>query len=380
MFIDESTIEVRSGSGGDGCVSFRREKYVPRGGPDGGNGGRGGSVYLRADTSLTTLIDLSRRRIYAAANGRSGGSNNKTGRCGEDIFVSVPVGTVVRQVPENPTAGRADADGPADGAPAGRTTPQSALLEAARSGVLLGDLVEPGQSLLVAEGGNGGRGNKSFASSTHQVPRVNTEGKPGETRRLYLELKLLADVGLVGLPNAGKSTLLSRVSAAQPKVAAYPFTTLEPHLGIVELSGFRRLVIADIPGLIEGAHAGHGLGVEFLRHIERTGVLLHMLSCESGDVEAMVDDYRTIENELASYSATLGEKPRLVVITKVDLLDAESAEEIKQQVEAGLGLASDSVLLLSGVTGQGLQELLEAADRLVAESRAPSDDDSTFDF
>src|SRR5688572_22548566 len=238
MFLDEAVITVRSGSGGDGCVSFRREKYIPRGGPDGGDGGRGGSVILRADRNLGTLLDLSRKATYRADDGKKGGGNNRAGRNAPDLIVPVPVGTVVRE----------------------------ALAERSpREGSLLGDLLEDGQELVVARGGKGGRGNKAFATPTRQVPREAEEGRPGDERKLYLELKLIADVGLVGLPNAGKSTLLSRLSRATPKIADYPFTTLTPNLGIAEVGDYRRIVIADIPGLIEGAHTGHGLGIEFLR-------------------------------------------------------------------------------------------------------------------
>lgn len=338
MFIDEATIVVRSGAGGHGCVSFRREKFIPRGGPDGGNGGRGGSVHLRANSNLSTLIDLSRKRHYVADDGRPGMGNNRTGRRGRDLFVHVPVGTVVR-----------DAD-TGDGG---------------RGGVLLGDLVEPGQTLTVAVGGKGGRGNKSYASSVHQVPRTSQEGGPGEERRLFLELKLLADVGLVGQPNAGKSTLLSRLSDARPKIADYPFTTLGPHLGITELSDYRRLVIADIPGLIEGAHLGHGLGIEFLRHVERTRALLHLVSLEAGSAEALEHQYRVVENELASFSGELAGKPEIVVASKMDLCP-DDAESLRAGLEARLGVP---VMVISAVTGRGLPALLEAASRLVEDAR-----------
>ncbi len=343
MFIDEATIVARSGAGGHGCVSFRREKFVPRGGPDGGKGGDGGSVHLRADRNLSTLIDLSRRRHYTAEDGRQGMGSNRTGRRGRDLTVAVPVGTIVR-----------DAD-TGDGG---------------RGGVLLGDLVEHGQRLTVAVGGKGGRGNKSYASAVHQVPRVSEEGRPGEERRLYLELKLLADVGLVGLPNAGKSTLLSRLSHARPKIADYPFTTLQPHLGITELSDYRRLVIADLPGLIEGAHLGHGLGIEFLRHVERTRVLLHLISVESRSVAALESEYLVVEKELASFSETLARKRKLVVASKVDVLPPDEGETLRSGLETRLGLP---VMAISAVTGVGIQPLLDAAARLVGESSESSE-------
>jgi len=339
MFLDEAIITVRSGSGGDGCVSFRREKYIPRGGPDGGDGGRGGSVYLRADRDLTTLSDLSRQTLYAARAGLRGGGNNRSGRSADDLLIDVPVGTVVREV----TAGLPRSDGQ-----------------------LLGELLVHGQTLLVARGGRGGKGNKAFASSTHQVPREAEDGEQGVERKLYLELKLLADIGLIGLPNAGKSTLLSRVSAATPKIADYPFTTLKPNLGIAELGDFERLVIADIPGLIEGAHHGAGLGIEFLRHIERTSILAHLVSVEAGSPEAMLRDYRTVEAELARYSKALGERRRLVVATKTDVLPGE---DVRPLVEAFSRLLGGPVFPLSAVTGEGLRDLLVAAARLLRTSR-----------
>ncbi len=338
MFLDEVTISVRSGDGGDGCVSFRREKFVPRGGPDGGRGGRGGHVILEASRSLTTLLDLSRRRSYAAENGRPGGPANCTGRTGRDVIVRVPVGTIVRSIAE-------DAEDPS-------------------SAEILGDLVEHGQSLLVGRGGRGGRGNKSFASSTHQVPRIAREGQPGEERRLYLELKLLADVGLVGLPNAGKSTLLARVSAATPKVAAYPFTTLQPQLGIAEVGDYRRIVVADIPGLIEGAHEGHGLGIEFLRHIERTRVLVHLVSLEAESIESLERDYTTVRRELESYSEALHRKPFIVVVTKTDLLPPDEAEVRRRTFSERLGRP---VLAMSAVTGVGVDDVLASAVEILDE-------------
>ncbi|HVR73591.1 MAG TPA: GTPase ObgE [Planctomycetota bacterium] len=343
MFLDEAIITVRSGKGGRGCVSFRREKFIPRGGPDGGDGGDGGSVYLRASRDLTTLADISRQAQYQAGHGKHGGGNNRTGRSADHLYIDVPPGTVVREV----VAG---------------LPPQE--------GSILGDIVEAGQELLVARGGKGGHGNKAFATSTHQAPREFEEGREGQERKLYLELKLLADVGLIGLPNAGKSTLLSRISAATPKIADYPFTTLKPNLGITDLGDFRRLVVADIPGLIEGAHAGAGLGIEFLRHIERTSVLVHLVSAEAGSVETFVASYRTVESELSSYSEVLASKLGLVVLSKVDLIPPDEREGKVLELSRALGR---KVLPLSAVTGIGLKDVLNEASRLVTVLRSPPD-------
>lgn len=335
MFLDEAIITVRSGSGGGGIVSFRREKYIPRGGPDGGDGGRGASVYLRARSGLTTLNDVARRAIWKAPDGRPGRGNNKTGRSGKDIYIDVPVGTIVRHVlPDEPPG----------------------------EGRVLGDLVADGDVILVARGGRGGRGNKSFATATYQAPREAEEGEPGAEKRIYLELKLLADVGLIGLPNAGKSTLLRMVSAATPKVADYPFTTLTPHLGIAAAGGYRSIVFADIPGLLEGAHRGVGLGTEFLRHVERTKVLVHLVSAEPLSVEEMERHYRTVEGELAGYSPALAAKPRIVAASKLDLVPAEE----RQQLAAGLASRIGTpVVPLSSVIGLGVKDLVVAVSRLL---------------
>ncbi len=340
MFLDEAIITVTSGEGGDGCASFRREKYIARGGPDGGNGGNGGSVFLEASRDLTTLSDLSAQSFYRAGEGKAGGGNNCTGKSAPDLVIAVPAGTLVREVlPDLPP----------------------------REGRLLGELLVDGERLLVARGGKGGRGNKSFAHSTRQAPREFEDGQPGEERRLYLELKLLADVGLIGLPNAGKSTLLARVSAATPRIADYPFTTLKPNLGIADLGEFERLVIADIPGLIEGAHEGAGLGIEFLRHIERTSILVHLVSVEAGSVERMAADYRTVEGELESYSPKLATKRRLIAATKIDILPAEERAVLVAELARTLGR---EVLPLSGVTGEGVRDLLVSASRVLREMRA----------
>jgi GTP-binding protein len=337
MFLDEAVVTVRSGKGGDGCVSFRREKFVPLGGPDGGDGGDGGSVYLRVREGLTTLSDVSRQTIYLAGDGRRGRGSNKTGRSAEDLYLDIPAGTVVREVDPNlpPAEGR-----------------------------LLGELLQLGEALRVARGGKGGRGNKAFATSTHQVPREAEDGQPGEERKIYLELKLLADAGLIGLPNAGKSTLLSRVSAATPKIADYPFTTLRPNLGIAEVGDHERIVFADIPGLIEGAHQGAGLGIEFLRHIERTRILIHLVSLEAASPEKMLADYRTVEAELASYSQTLAQKRRIVVASKADLFLDDESRALARSFSQLLG---QEVLRLSAATGSGLKELLVATLHLLQE-------------
>ncbi|MCZ6794329.1 MAG: GTPase ObgE [Planctomycetota bacterium] len=335
MFLDEAAIRVRSGSGGRGCVSFRREKFVPKGGPDGGNGGNGGSVLLRANRNLSSLLDIGRRREYVADNGRPGMGNNRSGRGGRSLTVDVPIGTVVREVLPGvaPDQGR-----------------------------LLSDLDRHGKKVCVAQGGRGGRGNRAFASATRRVPRIAQDGEPAEQRALYLELKLVADVGLVGLPNAGKSTLLSRLSAATPKIADYPFTTLKPNLGIVELGDYSRLVFADIPGLIEGAHQGHGLGIEFLRHVERTRVIVHLLSAEQLEIPRLVTDYQTIEAELASHSELLAGKPRIVALSKMDLVAEERQLRLVEGLETAL---RQTVVPISAVTGKGLERLLRAVCGLV---------------
>jgi GTP-binding protein len=324
MFVDLARIHVIAGKGGAGAVSFRREKYVPRGGPDGGNGGRGGEVTLRVSTSVRTLLDCREQPRYRAEDGRPGGGNNRTGRDGSDLVIHVPSGTVVR---------------------------------GAESGETLADLVAEGDTFVAARGGRGGRGNAMFATPTHQAPRRADPGEGGEERWLELELKLIADVGFVGPPNAGKSTLLSRVSRARPRIAPYPFTTLEPHLGIVRLDEERSFVAADLPGLIEDAHLGKGLGLQFLRHVERTRVLLLMVDATS---ESPADEAAQIERELREYSATLAEKPRLVVMTKADLLPPESHADVAAR--AGLPDAR----LISAHTGEGVNELLEELWRRVA--------------
>ncbi len=320
MFVDEVDIDVIAGDGGNGCMAFRREKYIPKGGPAGGNGGDGGSVYLKADDSYNTLQHLAGHHHWTGDRGGHGEGKNKHGRNGKDCVVRVPPGTLIY-----------DAD----------------------TGVLLKDLAEPEQTVCIVKGGRGGRGNTAFKSPTHQAPREWEPGEPGQQRRLHLELKLIADAGLVGLPNAGKSTLTSRLSAARPKIAAYPFTTLYPCLGIVELRNFRRFVLADIPGIIEGAHSGAGLGDEFLRHIERTGVLVHMVDVMPPDGHDPADDYRVIRRELTEYSPALASKREIVVANKLDLTGAEDAmREFADEI-------GKEVIGISAVSGRGLEQLGE---------------------
>lgn len=333
IFLDRAVIRVTAGTGGSGCTSFRREAYVPKGGPDGGDGGRGGSVYLRADGQLSTLLDYRYRTHWKASRGQHGLGANKTGRSGSDAYLPVPPGTVVR-----------DAD----------------------SGDPLGELLKAGDELLVAKGGRGGHGNAWFASPTHQAPREWQPGEEGEDRRVELVLKLIADVGLLGEPNAGKSTLLSVVSAARPKVADYPFTTLTPQLGVVGLGEGRSFVMADIPGIIEGAHQGRGLGDRFLQHVERTRVLAYLVPVDSHDPQAVYD---LLVAEADAYSPSLASKPHVVVLTKRDLLPAG------QPMPAIRTRRARGVLSVSAVAGAGLEELKETLWRLLVESgEAPPED------
>jgi GTP-binding protein len=341
FFIDEARISVQAGSGGDGCASFRREKFVPRGGPDGGDGGRGGSVILLADRNLRTLVDERRRRHVRAADGAPGGGSRRHGRDGEDEVIRVPVGTLVH-----------DGSVPNDAPP-------------------LADLISHGQRFVAARGGRGGRGNARFATPTRQAPDFAERGQPGQQRELRLALKLLADVGLVGFPNAGKSTLLRRISAARPRVAAYPFTTLVPHLGVAEV-GERRFVVADVPGLIEGASRGVGLGDRFLRHIERTRVLVHVLDAGAWRLEGRdpLADYAAIRNEIGRYDRRLLERPELVAVNKIDLIGADERGDL----DSALGELRDRVYSISAATGEGVERLLNAvaATLEAAESEPPS--------
>ncbi len=325
MLVDTATILVRSGKGGDGHVSFLRMKYIPKGGPNGGDGGHGGSVIVRASNNVSTLLDLASQHHWTAKPGESGGSKQCIGKSAPDLIIQVPVGTFVYD---------------------------------AETDELLSDLDEIDKEFCAAKGGAGGFGNERFKTATNQTPIQSTPGEPGETRRLRFELKLIADVGLVGMPNAGKSTLLAGISHATPKIANYPFTTLEPNLGIAELSGYRRLVFADIPGLIEGAHDGHGLGVQFLRHVERTSVLVHVLEIEPMDGSDPIDNYLTIRRELAEYSPELAAKPQVVGLSKMDLLPtdadrAAAAEMIHEKIQR-------RVIPFSTASRHGLDELLEA--------------------
>ncbi len=336
-FIDEAVIEIVAGHGGNGCVSFRREKFVPRGGPDGGAGGRGGDVVLVADLGLSTLLDQRLHPLVRAPDGVHGAGGQRDGRAGDDVELRLPVGTVVY-----------DADAPADAPP-------------------IADLVEHAQRVPIARGGRGGRGNRSFATPTRQTPDTAEPGRSGETRRLRLSLKLLADVGLVGLPNAGKSTLLRRLSAARPRVGAYPFTTLVPSLGVVEVNE-RRFVTADLPGLIEGASHGAGLGDRFLRHVERTRVLVHVLdvgsACAHGlDPLAPLADWETIRGELAAYAATLAERAEIVALSKIDLIPADQREASLGPLEAALRAHDREVVRVSSPTGEGIDALRFAMAR-----------------
>ena len=317
-FIDTAQIHVRAGDGGSGIISFRREKYIPKGGPDGGNGGRGGDIIFRANRHLGTLLDFQYRRNYRAADGGHGAGARKTGKSGGSVIIEVPVGTVIRD-----------------------TTTQG----------LLGDLVRHGEELLVARGGRGGRGNAEFATSTNQAPRQYEPGGEGEERNIELELKLIADVGLVGLPNAGKSTLISVISAARPKIADYPFTTLVPNLGIVQVDGGQGFVVADIPGLIEGAHLGKGLGIQFLRHIERTRVLVFLLDGTREDPKA---DFALLLKELKLFKADLAKRPRLIAITKADALPPSDLAKARS-----LAFGRTPVLAISAVAGTGIRDLVE---------------------
>jgi len=327
MFVDSARILVEAGRGGSGCVSFRREKFVPKGGPDGGDGGDGGDVTLRADAQLRTLLDFQAHKHFRAERGQHGRGANKQGRNGKSITVRVPTGTIVR-----------------DG----------------ESGERLADLTKDGEEVVIARGGRGGRGNTHYVSSTNQAPRDWEPGALGESRWLDLELKLLADVGLVGLPNAGKSTLLARLTAARPKIADYPFTTLEPNLGVVNYREHRSFVIADIPGLIKGAHAGKGLGIEFLRHIERTTVLIVLIESTSPDP---ANDYQTLLEEMKSHELSLLNKPRIAVLSKTDV---EVDHEVGDKFLAALSIPSCRI---SSVTGEGLQTLLDMVWKILEKQK-----------
>jgi GTP-binding protein len=332
MFIDEAVIHVKAGDGGHGCVSFRREKYIPKGGPDGGDGGHGGSVVFVADGGKDTLLDFAGRHHWHAERGEAGMGKKMAGKGGEDLVILVPPGTLIY-------------DGEHHN--------------------LLADLDAIGKRIVICRGGKGGLGNWHFRSSTNQVPRYAEPGTEGQERLLKLELKLIADVGLVGMPNAGKSTLLRAVSAARPKVADYPFTTLDPHLGIVDLIGDRRMVFADLPGLIEGAQGGAGLGHAFLRHIERTNLIIHLLDLYPPDGSDPAENYRKIRSELESFSQTLAEKREIVVANKLDLaIDDEAIDKLRAE------LSGKEVVAISGVSRQGVDGLLEEVWKIVKQMRA----------
>jgi GTP-binding protein len=342
MFVDEVDIHVFAGSGGNGCLSFRREKFVPRGGPDGGDGGHGGSVYVTAAPTRNTLIDFRYHPEFKARRGGHGEGSNRTGRSARPLEIAVPVGTLVYESEGDERR-------------------------------LLADLAAPGERVLVARGGRGGRGNARFVSSTNRAPRRTEPGEQGEEKHLRLELKLLADVGLIGFPNAGKSTLIAAISAARPKIGNYPFTTLAPNLGVVALDPERSFVVADVPGLIKGAHEGHGLGDQFLRHVERTKVLVHLVDVSGESGRDPVEDFATIEEELRLFGHGLADKPQIVAASKIDALgDEDGLVRLDRRVrELGRPL-----LRISGVSREGLPELLEAAWREIAAARVVAEPDA----
>ncbi len=329
-FLDLAKVYIRSGAGGGGCISFRREKYIEYGGPDGGDGGRGGDVWVEAVDGLNTLIDFRYQQHFFATNGQGGMGNQRTGKDGETVVLRVPVGTEVMEE---------------DGE------------------TVIADITELGQRIRIAKGGNGGFGNLHFKSSTNQAPRRANPGQEGVERTIWLRLKLIADVGLLGLPNAGKSTFLAATSNARPKIADYPFTTLHPNLGVVGVDG-AEFVVADIPGLIAGAHEGVGLGVRFLGHVERSASLLHLIDGTSGDP---VGDYKTIIHELEAYGGALADKRRVTVLNKIDTLDEEERKFIKDEIKAATGV---DVMLMSGVTGEGVTEVLRALRQTILDQRA----------
>ncbi|MCM8710382.1 GTPase ObgE [Clostridium sp. SYSU_GA19001] len=331
MFIDRAKIYVKSGDGGDGSISFRREKYVPLGGPDGGDGGKGGDVILVADSNMTTLLDFTYKRKYIAERGVNGSGSNCFGKNGENLYIKVPMGTIVRDVESNK---------------------------------IMADLSHAGDTIVVAKGGRGGKGNARFATSTRQAPNFAEPGMPGEERNIELELKLLADVGLIGFPNVGKSTLLSVVSKAKPKIANYHFTTLKPNLGVVDVQGVQSFVIADIPGIIEGAAEGVGLGLDFLRHIERTRLLIHVVDISGIEGRDPIEDFLKINEELRKYSVKLWDRTQIIAANKSDMLYDENVfENFKKKVNE---LGYDKVFKISGATKQGVEELLKETARILS--------------
>jgi len=353
-FVDEANLRVEAGDGGHGCLSFRREKYVPFGGPDGGDGGDGGSVYLVADHNLNTLYDYRVNRVYKAARGTNGAGKDRTGAKGENRYLPVPVGT---------------------------------LCFSRETSELIGDLTHDGDTLCVAQGGFHGLGNARFKSSTNRAPRKTSDGTPGEIRELRLELKLLADVGLVGLPNAGKSTLLSSVSGARPRIADYPFTTLTPQVGVVGVGPLRSFTLVDLPGLIEGAAEGIGLGHRFLRHIQRTRLLFHLVDLLDADGRGVVEQIQTIESELEQFSPELAGRPRWIVLNKTELVDADEIAELRQEIVSELGWTGPIYAVsairpdsLSALLGDAMDHLEEAAERAAANGETDSSDDEDADF
>jgi GTP-binding protein len=334
MFVDQVKVFLHAGRGGNGCVSFRHEKGVPKGGPDGGHGGRGGSVYLIADPGLNTLAYFRFHPINKAKNGKPGEGGRRTGKSGADLELRVPLGTMVKD---------------------------------AATAKLLADIVRPGQRFEAVAGGKGGRGNASFARATHQVPREHEPGRPGEVKELFLELKLIADAGLIGFPNVGKSTLISKISAARPQIADYPFTTLLPHLGVVDADRENGFVVADIPGLIEGAHEGHGLGIQFLKHVERTKVLVHIIDVSPYSGRDPLEDFRVVMDELAAFNAELAERPQVLVANKTDLLAGDQS-----RLEAVRRLAAEKHLpffAVSAVKAEGLRPLVTVLARIIRRSK-----------
>jgi GTPase len=333
-FIDETKILVSAGDGGRGCVSFRREKFVPRGGPNGGNGGHGGDVVMEADAQLTTLLDLRYQKQYKAGRGQHGMGSDRHGRRGDNRVIYVPIGTIIRD---------------------------------SASGEVIGDLKGPGERVVVASGGRGGKGNAHFVSSTHRSPRFAQPGEPGETKELLVELRLIADVGIIGLPNAGKSTLIAAISAVRPKIADYPFTTLTPNLGVVSYGEHRSFVVADIPGLIEGAHRGEGLGHKFLRHVMRTRVLIHLLDATNINKDDPLADWRAVNRELQLFDPELMEKPQLVVANKIDIPEGgENASLLADKLPNKYG----SLHLISAATGEGIKPLVRRVGALLDEISA----------
>jgi GTPase len=323
MFIDEAKITVKAGDGGHGCIAFRREKFVPRGGPSGGDGGNGGSIYLLADPQENTLLKFRFNHIFRAERGRHGEGSNRRGHTGEDLEIRIPVGTAVY---DNDT------------------------------GELLHDFTEPNERFLIADGGRGGHGNAYYASASNRAPKKAQDGRLGEEKTLRLELKLLADVGLVGYPNVGKSTLISRISAARPKIADYPFTTLEPQLGVVSLDTDKSFVVADIPGLIEGAHLGHGLGIQFLRHIERTRLLLHLIDVSGENERDPIDEFHAINSELGEHNPDLVKRPAIIVATKMDVAESKKVQKLTRWCKKN----GFDMLKISAVTGDGIENLKRA--------------------